>query len=106
MILLHPLDDAELCASLAMWPYVVPTRGKRYALALALYQIARSAMPIDDPAVQAQKRACLARMRVLTEPGEFDSESYDKAAGFPYAWTIDWWTHTLARKLYRNQSAL
>jgi len=106
VILLDPSADADLCNSLAMWPYVVPTRGKRYALARALYRMAKWAQQIDDPAVKAAKRACLDRMRVLTAPGDFDAEAYDLVAGFPYAFTIDWWTHALARKLYQDHSAV
>jgi hypothetical protein len=103
VILLDPEKDAELCKALALWPYVIPTRGKRYALAKALY--AAWSERLGEPGAQAMRRACFARIRVLTNPGEFDADAYDEAAGFPYAFSIDWRTHELAQTLYRRQAA-
>ena len=104
LILLDPDRDAELHAALAAFPYVLPTRGKREALSRAFWRLAVAACALPDPASRRQvRRACFARMHVLGAPGILDAEAYDRAAGFSFAFSIDWWTHALARRAYRAQ---
>lgn len=104
MILLDPTTDernAALHRALAVFPYVLPTAGKREALARAFWRLACRARTMPGGAVMI--RACIARIEILAAPVEFDANAYDNAAGVAYAFTIDWWNHAFARAIYRAQ---